>query len=447
MVKKYGINIGMLLYLASLILVLLVNNKTALLKIEVFFLIIGLIAIYKKAIPNFTYWIFFISLTIRLFIIAVIKTTPTSDFQLLYGAAQQAAQGNFEFGKEGYFAMWAYQTGFVLFEAVILKFFDSIWALKFVNCLLGAGITVLIYKTVLLLWKDEKAAQLISIIYAFFPFHVIHITVLTNSHVSAFFFYLGLYLLLKHIENRKANWFIIVAICLAIGNIMRPEGIIFITTIIVFYLFKICANFSKESIRKFLKQLLVILVVYLAVLNIADASIRISGINSNGLKNNNPLWKFVLGTNYVTEGQYSEEDLVLILDKQKEYDIIKERISSKIDLIDLMVKKITHFWWDPAFYWSYSTESLGKLKETVETINASLFWGMLMLSIFSTVRLKKAENMEALLFPIIIFITFMVYLLIEVQARYVYLVQIAVFIYGGYGIKCIKDKMEIKSSN
>lgn len=441
------------IYLISAILIFSTNSSTHLLNIEISLLLLGLILEYKNhkhIIPNFTCMVFLVSFMVRLFVVVTIDTMPVSDFRVLYDAAQQAAHGKFEFSNESYFITWAYQTGFVLFEALFLKIFNNIWMLKFVNCLLGAGITVLIYKIVLLLWNDEKAARLISVIYAVFPFHVVHITVLTNSHVSAFFIYLGLYLLLKHIEDNKIKWFVVTAICLATGNIMRPEGIIFITSIVVFYLFKLCINFSKGQAIKLFKQLSVILLVYLAVLSIADASIKLSGINSNGLKNNDPLWKFVLGTNYAGGGTYSDTDWALISEKQQEYGldrekaelyIIKERLASKTELFDLMLKKIECFWWsDSAFNWSFTSDSWTKIKQTLKTINTSLFWVILMLSMFIIAKLKNIvyENTEAIIFPIIIFVTFIVYLLIEVQPRYAYLVQIAVFIGGGIWNKVYK---------
>lgn len=57
------------------------------------------------------------------------------------------------------------------------------------------------------------------------------------------------------------------------------------------------------------------------------------------------------------------------------------------------------------------------------------------------------ERKEALLIPFIIFASFSVYLLIEVQPRYLYLIQIAVFVMSAGGINYMLENLKKISCN
>ena len=70
----------------------------------------------------------------RIIIIISINTVPQSDFAVLYDAAQRLVAGDYTFNTESYFQTWAYQTGYVIYEAAVLKIWNNIWALKIMNC-------------------------------------------------------------------------------------------------------------------------------------------------------------------------------------------------------------------------------------------------------------------------------------------------------------------------
>lgn len=434
------------------LLMIFASNGNALLAmyLEVLLLVLGLLLLVRKEIPRFVLFIFISSFAVRLFASLMYQTEPASDFKVMFEAAQKAVHGDFSFNRDSYFMNWAYQTGFVLFESIFLKMMNSIWILKLVNCLLGAGMTVLIYKTILLVWKDKIVAQIVSILYAVFPFHVLHVTVLTNSHAAAFFFFLGIYLLLRSMESEenKLKGYALAGVCIAVGNIMRPEGIVFVASMIALFVFKILSGRNKNAAVNGLKKLGVILIVYLVVINAAAGLIKVSGANPNGLSNGDPLWKFVLGLNYETKGGYSDTDGDLIEERQNEYggnrekaeiSIVKERLASKQQLADLLLSKIDTFWWGQSgIDWTFQDFTWPKVQEVSKKINVSIFWVMLAFAVVGLFSIKKDGKKEigALLFPLLIMANFFAYLLIEVQPRYAYLSQISVFFAGGWNEVC-----------
>ena len=120
------------------------------------------------------------------------------------------------------------------------------------NCVWGAGISVLIYKIAREMWKDEKSAQCVGILYSIFVFPVFHTTVLSNCHPSAFFLYLGIYLLLTAKNMKKV---LLSAGSIAIGNVLRPDAIIFVVAIGVFFVFLILEDVKIKNIWKQIKTI------------------------------------------------------------------------------------------------------------------------------------------------------------------------------------------------
>ena len=441
-------------YSMALFMIFVSNGNTMpAMHIELLFLVLGVLLMTRKNIPRFALFIFIASFAVRLQACLMYQTEPVSDFKVMLEAAQKTVRGDFSYNQEPYFVNWAYQTGFVLFESFFLKIINSLWILKLVNCFLGAGMTVLIYKTLLLVWKDEKVAQIVSVLYAVFPFHVLHVTVLTNSHASAFFSFLGIYFLLRSMgyKENKLKGYILGVGCIAIGNIMRPEGIVFLVSIIALYVLGILSDRDNNAIVNRLKQLGAIVIIYLFVMNAVAGMIKVSGVNPNGLANGDPLWKFVLGFNYETKGGYSDTDGDFIAERQEklggdrkkaELSIIKERLESKQQLSDLLLSKIDTFWWGQSgIDWTFQGFSWPKVQEVSKKINISVFWVMMFFSAVGIFAIKKDGKKEigALIFPILILANFFVYLLIEVQPRYAYLSHISVFFAGGGGMKYIKD--------
>lgn len=428
------------------------------LRIEVLVMLGGIFYILtRKSIPQFPLFLFITSLLVRFIVIFLIKTEPVSDFKLLFDSAQMLAAGDYSFNDYVYYQMWPYQIGFLMWEAFFLKIWNSVWVLKIVNCFLSAGINLLIYLLAKELLKEENCARFVSVVYMILPFSMLHVTVLTNSHASGFFLFLGVYIITcsKKFRLSATRW-IIAAICIAIGNLLRPDGLILLVSIGVWTIFLVLKADKAKQIKKILLRMVLFFVTYFLLINAITGLVRITGIGPNGLGNENPLWKFVVGTNYESNGSYSkkDDDYVQGLRKNTNYTyeeieipMIKERVVQKKKMLCLIDKKIGVFWWGNALGWSFSDEEIKQYPEIIENmvgINKSIWCTILCLMGIGIVKwytLAK-ERDEALLIPFIVIASFSVYLLIEVQPRYLYLVQIAAFVMAAGGVDYLWEKFK-----
>lgn len=325
--------------------------------------------------------------------------------------------------------------------------------LKIVNCAVSAGINLLIYYIAQELFDNKVASRTVSIVYMIFPFAVLNTNVLSNSHISAFFLFFGVLLLIKGRQRHDIIDYGISGLSIALGNIFRPDGLILLVALGAVFFFDL---FGKEKIVDTVKKVVAFFGAYLGLMVIASNIIVATGINPNGLKNEDPLWKFVLGTNYESKGGYSDTDLLLIEEYMGKYDcsyeeaekqIIIERIHQPMKLLSMMQDKVNTMWWSDGITWSFSDDfmnNLPTLVEQIRRINREIWYFtmlLLVLSVGAYCKLGKRKTSN-LIIPFIIFATFVVYLLIEVQPRYAYMVQIAVFIMAAGGLDFGESKLK-----
>lgn len=168
------------------------------------FLSLAVIAILVLASKNFSdkWWICFLVFVIafmnRIIAAYIIDTPIRSDFQVYYESAQMFAEHksylNLHWDGEinNYWSVMGYNNGIVIFYGLLLRIWDHPFFLKTVNSLLEAGTCVLIYSVSKRIFSDKQGAVFAALLYAFCPFSVLYITVLSNQQSSLFFLMLGL---------------------------------------------------------------------------------------------------------------------------------------------------------------------------------------------------------------------------------------------------------------
>lgn len=403
----------------------------------------------NKKIKHFPIILFITSIVIRLIVVLLLNFPQLTDFSILLEAAKSFAKGNFDFQNTSYFTTWAYQTGFVIYEGLVLKLFNNVLILKLLNIIYSSTLIVLIYQIGKKICT-EKSARMASLLYMFFPFSIYMNTILANHHIATFLTYIGIFLLLK--ENKKLKHYILVAILISFGNIMRPEGIIIVFAFILYEIFKL----QKGKIKQIIKYTSVFVVVYLVIGVSASLIITQTGINKQGLKNNNPEWKFVLGFNHDSCGYYNEEDTIYLSDRKKEREVIKERIMvNPIKMTQLMTCKIDNFWLQSDIsvkHNMYITKKINILGMKINfmdiekifiTFNKLLYLLTLFTCLTGVIyNRKKIIKSSAFFFIILMIVTFGVYLLIEIQPRYAYFIQVSIFILSTYGYDMLLNKVK-----
>lgn len=424
------------------------NRLILLLPIPIFIAFSFILQKLVKKNKLFYIMLFIIAFSIRLIVLLLLDIQPFSDFKTLLNASENLANGTNILNESSYFIDWAYQTGFVLYQTLILKIFNSVFALHILDCLFTSGICLLIYMIGTLINKNNN--KLPSILYCLYIFAITYTGVLTNQHIFTFLTLVTIYLLLKKTKFDKYKN-IIIGLLLGLANLLRPEGIVILAAILVYRIFQIK---SKKDIKTTFVGFLVLLISYFAVMHISAFTIKITNINKNGLNNNDPLWKFVCGSDYESTGGYSERGLSVIGDRELEKSFIIENYKSLnfTSLLRFLKNKAKVFWTTDSYFWVFSElQNKGFSINKFVIYDSALYAFILISVIFSLIAGIKNQNEGKNLLIAILLVNFIVYLLIEVQARYSYTAKAIIFILAGDGILQIlnilnyfKEKIIIK---
>ncbi len=420
-------------------------------------LLLGLLAIIicyfiakNNNIKNFTIYLVIASLLIRLLTIILMNIPQVTDYYLINEAAMKFANNDISFVNDSYFSMWPYQLGFTLYEGLIYKIIPNIWALKILNIIYTTLTVLLIYK-ISKKFTTERASRMVSLLYMILPLPLILNVTLNNHILSALLILDATTFLIK--KKIKTSDYIIASILIAIANIIRPESIIIVFSLLLFMLIKM----KKKTFKKLFINYILFVSIYLLINIGASKLLILTNFNKDGLKNTNPTWKFVLGTNYDSCGHYSYEDEVNILgNKELQIDTIKNRISDPIKDIKLATCKINSFWTLNDF--DVKGEQFNEkkilnidfnyIKKQVISVNSIIYLTTLLMAIIGIIKYKKEMyKNNSILFVIFMIVTFFVYLLIEIQARYTYLNIISIFIISSYGYEYIFKLIDKKKED
>ncbi|WPM80663.1 glycosyltransferase family 39 protein [Brucella pseudintermedia] len=409
-----------------------INSNSFIFLLTFVFLII--IIQYLKTIDIIPIFIF--SFIIRFLCAILIPTIQTSDFQIMQQAAINVTKGDFSFLNEQYFLDWAYQIGFVAYQAAVIWLTGSeTLALQLVN------ITATSFSVIVVYWIGKrlfshKAAITAALIYALYLPPIASSGLLTNQHIATFFF-LASILSLLYFDKNKFYLIIISGAFAALGNFMRPEGIVLITGASLYLIGKgiINGNYFRPLLLT-----LVLVVSYNISFETLNYAVNSTGVYEGRLANNNPKWKFVLGLNAETKGYYSTTLAKRVADAHNiderdliQNEIITSHLSNKSELIKLMKDKFILMWTesDELLWWSFRETNLDRAFEVFSQIADTQYF--LIIALFTVGIVFSYRNTDSYILLFILLINAAAYLLIEIQTRYRYFAIPFIVIYSGYG--------------
>lgn len=421
-------------------------------------------------LKGFPVILFIVSFLIRLVYILVVNTPPTSDFEIMYQAALSFARGDYSFSFTQYFSEWAYQTGFVIYEGTVIKLFgeaNALFILKLLNAVFSSATFVFVY-FILKNYIRDKTSRFFALSGAFLIFPLTFVTVLSNQQLSTFLIAVGLFFFTEKTLTLKP-WVrgLISGLFLALGNIIRPDGLIILVALFVFFLVRFF-NPRQERRGAVLSMAVFLLATYLGLFLLAHQWIIQSGVNPQGLRNNNYLYKFVVGLNHETKGVYSEEDVKVIYGqnltqderRQLEWDLISQRLSKGPGrLLNLFISKQQLLWGGDPVVWSYQhlldagqpIEILGftipieRLAELLWRVHNLQMYLLLAMSVVGAVYLVKGPmNHYFIVFYLILLVSSVAFLVTEIQPRYVYLSQILLLITAAIGLEGTLQRLNQK---
>jgi hypothetical protein len=326
-------------------------------------------------------------------------------------------------------------------------FGTGLTGLKLVNCFFMAGSNTLIYLIASKL-SNDYTARFVSILYLIYPAPYFLTTVLTNQHFAACMFLSAIYILLIECWNWQVRG-IIAGIIMSFGNAVRPLGIVLIAGTIIW---GIIETIRYKKLNK-IGIAAILAAVYLLTNFGISAIIKRTDINSEGLSNNFPLWKFVVGFNYNSVGQFSYDDqnkIFNIEDFNKRNtvakQIIRERLSvGSYKLVNLINQKQIAMWagYDTLRWGFYKQENgnlipsdrLKKLEPKILGIEKIYY---VLIFIFMTLGLSKVfverkVHTGVMLLSLILLCYFGAHIFIEIQVRYRYFAVMLIFILAAKG--------------
>lgn len=316
----------------------------------------------------------------------------------------------------------------------MLLIFNNVLFLKILNCVFSTVITFLIYVIIKKI-TSEDTARIISLVYAIALYPIYLNSILGNQQLGLMLFLIGIYVLLTK-KNTIING-IIVGILFALGNLERPEGIIYITTLIVYNIV------VSKKIKEFLKNTLPVIVTYFIVTWFASFILIATGVNKVGFKNTDPNWKFILGFSYEYKGKFNSPDYDSFAMKpeisKKE---VLNRISQTGKIPKLMYDKIKIQWLYDDLDQTFHATSTKQFSQGIVQIMVKYIKVMnLFVLILAFIGLIKNKNIDKInyFFIINVMVYFAVYLLIEVCARYYYNPQVDLIILSALGIERLKS--------
>ena len=400
--------------------------------------------------------IFMVRFVLALTVIFFIGAEPVQDFRTMYTAAQELAQGGRGYLDNIYYYNWAYQTGFVVYERLLLKLFGpGQLSLQVMNAVWMGGIGVLVHRIALCI-LPARAAVCAGLLYAVYPAPYFLAAVLTNQHICVFFLYLAVWLLIRR-QELSVGGAVLAGGVIAIGNIMRPIGVVLILAVVCWQIVR-CLLHRGRDWKRTLGYLAAVVITYTMIFSLASAAIVWSGINPEGLSNNQPMWKFVLGFNQESSGawnRYDYENYLMLPTEEADAvmrEVVKERLSVEpIALLKLAVRKSAVMWGDLEYmYWGFGhldgSQKIGFL--TVDQCTQILALGdkgvylvcfaLALLGILSLLKRGTYYGGGALLLSFLLCGYYAVHLIVEVQARYRYFLIPAVAVLAGYGVETLR---------
>ncbi|WP_187274441.1 glycosyltransferase family 39 protein [Paenibacillus sp. N3.4] len=389
----------------------------------------------------------------RLAWVLTVDTPPVSDFLFMHTAALGVTKGDFIFRDSEYFVTWAYQIGFTLYQALLIKLFGTpLIVLKLYNIAFSVGTAWLLYLIAVQVF-NEFCGRITLFFYVFYTPNIILCSVLTNQHIATFLFVLGSYFVVHKGLATTYNW-ILMGLCYGIANLFRPLGSFYIGCFAVYFiLFELFAIQKKWRVQR-LTKMLGMMVVYLIVQQLVNIAFVNTSFIQTSLTNKEPYWKFVVGLNPSTVGTWSIEDDHYVDPypigperNQVELEMIKMRLTDKSQLVALFIKKFGVLWGaaDSSVNWTLGEADRPILAAILIVTECLAYILMAFLGMIAVLALfRKKEYPKSSFFLLLLVGYAGLHLIIEIQTRYRFDIMPCIFILQSYGVYVLYSKRQKK---
>ena len=206
------------------------------------------------------FYILLIAFIIRLAWILIVRTAPISDFQLMYEAGKNVANGNYScFYGNNYFSRFPHDTITVLYYSLFFRIVKNpLFLIKFMNIIYQTFTVYMIYNISKITY-NKKIANISAILITIFSPFIMYCSETMAENMAIPLFLVGVYLFIKYIDNDNILTLIFSTVFLGIGNFFRPVGIIFLIAFILYYITKKIIYYKSKNILKYLYIFIIII--------------------------------------------------------------------------------------------------------------------------------------------------------------------------------------------
>lgn len=362
--------------------------------------------------------------------VLVVPKTQISDFGNFWTRVPGFFNGDKLYQTDNdYFSRFAYQSGYMVYVLAVVKIFGyHIFAIQFLNVIYQALILLFTYLLVVKIFNNIKIARLAVLLLMIDLDWFALNSQASNQYLGSLFYLITFYLIMQD----KLWSYILSGITLTVGCLIRPIGPVIIAGIVAFTIVYLVFKLGGGGVhyQKPLRILLA-LAIYLVLFSLAGWGIKAS-VNSYGLSNYDPEWKFVTGLDKQSNGTYSP-DLDRLIDASKPRKVMAKKeyaaLHQEINYLDknkkwisLFINKIQVLWSSRTMATNFTGYSQNHSPKTVQRVDYLAYLGSIILIVFSWIgsidlfKMKFNNNLYLLLLPLLAFVS--AQLLIEVQGRY-----------------------------
>lgn len=383
------------------------------------------------------------------------KTTPVSDYQVIFEGANKIIDGTFHtesFDKTSYFYFYNYQIGYTVYVAsVIFIFGNNLVAFKILEALYITCTSLLIYKIADKLWSKDSAA-IASILYALFIPNIIGSSIINNQHLSTLTLMLAIYFFIK--DTKLSTIFL--GILLAITQILRPISIIPIIAIVMIYIYRLI---KEKNYKKYISSFLILIISFMVITKTFDFTLMQLKLSPSPISRSNAKYfKFVLGLK--GEGLYkipteSARKTQIYFDLEKldfDYDKyndlclqeVKNSIKDFKSILNYVVRKMIVFmsFKDNQIDFAVSGEKLTTIIFMLTDIGKVQYTLLLLFTFISILLARKSSESDINILYILIIGFVLVHIFIEVQTRYRYELYVFFTIISSYSLNNLWAKLD-----
>lgn len=466
--QRFCINALKLFILLALVLVLInsvkrinINNSNLFLYQLTALIVVsslgGIFIINSKMVMKFKLLtLLFIALLLRVWWVLNVNSVPVSDFNTMYLSAKDLLNGNImTFRDYGYLSRFPHLICTTLYMALMIVIFPTyhLVAIKIVNVILSVVSVFLLYKLSEYFLKTEKGRLFIMLLAAVFPPFISYSSTYCTENIAIPIYLLTVLWFLGANKNKTDVRYFVVGIFLAISNVFRGVGLIFLIAFVIYILI-----FTDKCKIKYSLLLIggmtvasVIISLFLISINIIDK----------------PLWQgaepsfatlLLKGSNVENGGRWNLEDAQFVDRNLRNTNLASECVKIAISRIsnlsleqkiEFFKEKFVSQWSVGDFSGSYwaALETDMNFLYVVPKVFQITYILILILSILSIFDIKTSK--ETVLLYTLLCGFGLLFMIIETQSRYSYVISWVFLIVAVQGIENLLDvirrvKYEIK---